>query len=285
MRCGDVDIEVSAADGDGLRVTFKGESFEMRRARAASGSRYEVGGDASTFLWLRGDRALLGVRGELFPECRSREEAEAMTAFPEPFIARGNEPGWRLELTSERVDLLADYGDLRVRAVAPPTEMTVDGRRYQVGGEHDLSIRVVDELCEDDATGMPYPFRVTIEVDGRTLRGCGGEPRSLFERYEWVVDEIGGESIDPRSRASLVFEEGRLTGTASCNEYTARYLVTGEGLTIEPGALTRRACPQEILEQEDAFLAILREVSRFSLAEDGALILHGNYGRSITAHR
>lgn len=38
-------------------------------------------------------------------------------------------------------------------------------------GEQALTVTVTDEVCADDMTGMPYPTRVVVELEGRELRG------------------------------------------------------------------------------------------------------------------
>jgi heat shock protein HslJ len=77
-------------------------------------------------------------------------------------------------------------------------------------------------------------------------------------------------------------EDGRLSGRAACNRYTAGYELGGEGLTIERPAVTRMACREPRLMLEGRFLQLLKSVNRFDIGEDGELILIGASGR-ITA--
>jgi len=50
-------------------------------------------------------------------------------------------------------------------------------------------------------------------------------------------------------------------------------------------ATTRKLCAPSLMAQEDRFLDVLRNVSRFEISPDGALILHTGDGRTITARR
>lgn len=62
-------------------------------------------------------------------------------------------------------------------------------------------------------------------------------------------------------------DEGRLSGSASCNRYRASFTQTDAALTIEEAASTRRFCstPDGIMQQEQAFLAVLPEVATYSI--------------------
>ena len=48
---------------------------------------------------------------------------------------------------------------------------------------------------------------------------------------------------------------------------------------------TMRGCSPALMRQEQAFLTALRDVRRFELAADGALVLHATDGTTITARR
>jgi uncharacterized lipoprotein YbaY len=52
-----------------LQLTVEGERFELYETITASGSRYEAVDDASTYVWFKGPRATLTVRGVTYPEC------------------------------------------------------------------------------------------------------------------------------------------------------------------------------------------------------------------------
>jgi heat shock protein HslJ/uncharacterized lipoprotein YbaY len=202
---------------------------------------------------------------------------------PDAVRARGHEPEWHLELGTE----LRFVGpDLRLEGSAPPAS-TVDGARTHAGTVNGRSIRVTlaPRVCRDTMSGMPYPLSAEVVVSGRTFRGCGGEPDALLIGAEWVVEDIAGRMID-RSRATLDFGvDGRLAGRASCNAYTTSYRLTGETLTIGPTATTRLSCSPALMEQERLFLDILQRVRRFEITDTGALVLHDDGGRRITARR
>src|SRR5690606_6437456 len=206
---------------------------------------------------------------------------------PASWSAAGNEPGWRLTVDNEQMSLLWNYGENQASLPrAEPTIITNGGRRYHArNDEHDLRVDVTDRLCRDTMTGMPYPGEVTLTIDGETLSGCGGSPRSLL-MGEWIVEDIGGKGIIDDSRATLNFgDDGRLSGRASCNTYGASWRLSGEGLSIEQPYATRMACAPALNNQEQEFLAYLESTHHFDISDDGALILHSVDGGTITARR
>lgn len=52
-----------------LQLSAGGDTFELHETVTASGARYEAVNDTRTFVWFKGQRATLSVRGELYPEC------------------------------------------------------------------------------------------------------------------------------------------------------------------------------------------------------------------------
>jgi heat shock protein HslJ len=202
------------------------------------------------------------------------------------FRARGNEPGWRLDVDGGTMTLVTQSGR-RLAAPTPAAQRTDAFTRYAARADgSDLTVTVRERLCRDTMTGMPHPSAVEVILDGRTLNGCGGEPASLLQGREWVVEYVNGKGIIDRSRATLNFgANGRLSGRVSCNNYTAQYTLTGEGLTVDKVAGTTLACPPDLMTQEALFLDVLRNVRRFDLTPDGALVLQTDDRRTITARR
>ena len=202
------------------------------------------------------------------------------------FTAMGNEPGWRLDIGGGRMVLTIDYGATTMSMPTPSPEPVPGGRAY-IADEAGRPVRVTvtDRICDDTMTGMPRPATVSIEFDGRKLDGCGGEPASLLRGGAWVVESIDGAPSIPDAKPTVTFgDDGSLSGHATCNGYSGTYLLTGEGLTVSRLVSTMKACPSQ-QQQEDAFLAILREVLRFERPPEGALVLHTAGGRTIRGRR
>lgn len=137
------------------------------------GGRY--GGDG-VIVWLKGDVALLSVDDTSFPPCQiNRRESiwEHAKLSGVDFRAVGNEPGWHMDIRDgDRISLTYDYGEHALEVPAPEPEVDADQRRteYRAGL---LVIQIIGETCHDTMSGEAFDARVTLQLEGRELHGCG----------------------------------------------------------------------------------------------------------------
>lgn len=202
-----------------------------------------------------------------------------------PFRARGNEPGWMLEFSDEQLQLSLDYGARELEATLPAPVVTDGTRVYQLP-EQNLSIRISEHPCNDSMTGMPYPSTVVLEFEDRRLNGCGGEPSALLAGDEWTVRSLAGEPVPDEVSVTIHFlDDDRVAGSSGCNRFMGGYALTGEGLSFGQIAGTMMACPEQQMETEQRFLALLQAVNRFAIAPDGGLLLITADEERISAER
>ena len=92
-----------------------------------------------------------------------------------PFMkANGSEPGWYLELYTDRLFWVTNYGEDTIRAAIEGSPST---STYTMPIKHkkvtqSLTINVKKEQCGDDA-GRFHPHSVTIKWGTSEFRGCG----------------------------------------------------------------------------------------------------------------
>ncbi|UHD14696.1 META domain-containing protein [Thiocapsa bogorovii] len=278
LVCGDQPIRVGFLE-DRMRLQVGDRTFDLRQAVSGSGARYVALADPATSFWNKGDRGMLEIAGTAYPECIPAEAAKT------PFRATGNEPFWSLELTDKRVELNTDLGETRINVALTEQELLEDGRRYRnLIEDGNLVVSIFDRPCVDTMSGMPHPATVEIQLDDRRLEGCGGDPATLLQGPEWVVEDIGGGGIIDRSRVTLNFgADGRLWGRASCNTYQGEYTLTGESLTLTLSATTMMACAPALMHQERKVLDLLVRIRAFELDPTGALIFKTDDGQTLLA--
>lgn len=104
------------------------------------------------------------------------------------------------------------------------------------------------------------------------LAGCAATGKTL-DGTSWKLDRYQDENGDMTSVKSdtivtALFQGDKVTGIASCNNYSSSYQVSGNRLTFGPAATTRKMCtdPLGIMKQEDAFLTSLEQVKTFKLS-------------------
>ncbi|MCP4358634.1 MAG: META domain-containing protein [Chloroflexi bacterium] len=93
---------------------------------------------------------------------------------------------------------------------------------------------------------------------------------TLWQAIGYNNGKRGVISLVEGTEITAVFsKDGRLSGSSGCNNYTSSYTVEGENLTIsEQMTVTRRACPPEIGEQENAYLAALLQAATYRIEGD-----------------
>lgn len=123
------------------------------------------------------------------------------------------------------------------------------------------------------------------DMPGAQTISYGGDLSAALTGGEWVVEDVDGGGVIDNARGTLVFgADGRVAGRAFCNQYSARYTVSGGALTIDRAAATKMACAPALMDLENKFLGALSAVRGYSLTADGALSLSGG-GRTIKARR
>ena len=274
-QCGDhrlsvvFDDETAQMDADGRQVT-------LRQTVTASGARYEAPDDPGTWIWNKGRDLTASLAGTELPPCVPEEDDA------EGFTARGNEPGWRVDLSGEDARIRVQDGTDETLPL-PEAEQTAGGRRYALEGGGVLT--VTDGLCHDTMTGLPHPARASLTWEGREMQGCAGAPRELLEGAEWQVEDVGGGGIIDNSHITIAFEGDRAAGSAGCNRWFAAVNLTGEGMTFGPAGSTMMACPEALMQQERRFLEALAGVSGFDIDETGALLLKAGDATVVRARR
>ncbi len=106
-------------------------------------------------------------------------------------------------------------------------------------------------------------------------------PATTLAGTNWTltsIEALGAESGTlPGADITLDFSaDGQANGAAGCNTYNGTYTLTGETLTFGPLITTRMMCPEPIMKQEQAYLAMLanpstvkQETDRLTLTFDG----------------
>jgi heat shock protein HslJ len=153
-------------------------------------------------------------------------------------------------------------------------------------------------IMEQEAAYLAALRRVAgfeLAPDALVLRDTGGalllrfapQAQTPLEGTTWqaqaynngrggVVSLVAGTEITAR------FADGRVTGSAGCNRYTAPYTLAGATLQLgAPAATTRRLCrtPPGRMEQERAYLAALLTAQTYRIEGNRLLLLTADGAR------
>lgn len=121
---------------------------------------------------------------------------------------------------------------------------------------------------------------VTYKVDAKqlTLSDAGGKELAAFSAQStvlagtsWIVTGYNNGkqavvSVMAGTELTANFgADGKLTGSAGCNNYTAGYQTEGPKISIGPVATTRKACEPPVMDQEQQYLAALQSTAAYRI--------------------
>lgn len=207
---------------------------------------------------------------------------------PRPdYVARGNEPGWRIDIIGGRLIYNGNDGETRIAAPVPAPQPTASGRRYVTDR---LEMVIAEVGCVDTMSGQRFSDTVEVVVDGKALKGCGGSERTEtsidLDRSHWRFVSINGVAVDPTGRpAELRFADGSMSGSAGCNRFIGDYTLIGDVLNAPQLAGTRMGCFGAHERQEMDFLKLMQTEVLVTLDRNGRLILNNQRGSTAILER
>ncbi len=100
----------------------------------------------------------------------------------------------------------------------------------------------------------------------------------------WTLTALNGQALLPATSVTAEFnnEEGTVSGSSGCNNYTAAFESDGSNITINmsPAAMTLMACAEPIMAQESAYLEALGAATTYAISED-QLSLYDTGGNAV----
>ncbi|GGZ28822.1 hypothetical protein GCM10007049_22330 [Echinicola pacifica] len=100
-------------------------------------------------------------------------------------------------------------------------------------------------------------------------------PLDLLTGNNWILSSLTGGGLDMFKGAlpSLGFSDGgKLNGFSGCNNFSGDFELSGTGIDLDPGAITKKACEGD---GESKFLGALKDVSNFKIAKDKLTLMDG----------
>ncbi|MCE5299089.1 MAG: META domain-containing protein [Methanoregulaceae archaeon] len=126
-------------------------------------------------------------------------------------------------------------------------------------------------------TAQPTPM--TTQAAPQTLTGVTW--------YLVAFDSGGGSlSVKPGTQITAFFDtQGKVSGSAGCNQYTASYESTLNGLSIGAPATTKMSCsdPAGIMNQETLYLTTIQGSSGYSISGN-TLTVQDSGGKAILTY-
>lgn len=132
-------------------------------------------------------------------------------------------------------------------------------------------------------------FAVVITISAILLNACAGSsPADTpdLEETTWVLTAHNDNRPVEGTQPTIQFEDGQVSGNASCNHYGGSYRIKGNAISFSNLFNTEMACmdPEGVMEQERSYLELLGAAQRFELV-DGVLTIFAGPAGTMTFER
>ena len=119
---------------------------------------------------------------------------------------------------------------------------------------------------------------VTSNATGPSLEDTSWQATGINNGRGGVV------SSATTTRVIAMFTDGKVSGSAGCNNYSASYEISDSQITIGPARMTRRQCaePEGIMAQEQEFLQALAAATQYTLTADRLELRDNNGSLQVT---
>ncbi len=131
--------------------------------------------------------------------------------------------------------------------------------------------------------GAPTKVEILVQppAGGRPVRPKADAASPPLEGTVWTLVELGGKPpVDgPGARTAelaLDSETHGIAGSTGCNRFMGTYALADGKLSLLPGGMTMMACPEDVMAQEQAFLAALRSATGYRIAGGRLELLAGD---------
>ena len=129
------------------------------------------------------------------------------------------------------------------------------------------------------------------------VAGCAGKSGPDKKTLPTIADQVwiltGGDPevltlpLSDKRPITLQIEGEIASGFSGCNQYNAPCTIKGDGITLGPMSLTKRACPDN-MQAEEAFIAALSAAAHYRIeahtltivTTDGQSLIFGRDGEA-----
>lgn len=201
----------------------------------------------------------------------------------QPYRALGTQPFWSLTIDGQTIRYEPASGTA-ITLPSPRPIVGFNGERYVT---RRLTVDITHAKCSDGISDRSYRDTVVLSVDGRKLRGCGGEaasPTTLLEGG-WTIRSVAGRQPVADTRPEVRFEGTRINGTTGCNNFGGTFRFERGHLTTGALITTRRACIGPVNAQEQNLLKLLGQRLSVSRGSGNTLRMSGRSGQTLVLVR
>ena len=94
----------------------------------------------------------------------------------------------------------------------------------------------------------------------------------------WTLAELNGKPAEPgegKTAHLVMHKKGQLSGSTGCNTLAGSYIASMGGLQFTPAATTMKMCTLGVMQQEQAFLGVLKATTNYRIDGETLELLNG----------
>jgi heat shock protein HslJ len=196
------------------------------------------------------------------------------------FLGRGTEPSWTLKVSRTSISFRDQSG--RIEDKIDPAYFS-NGADGYMSDKISFSTNLIE--CFDGKLGRHFSHTVTVQVRGRTLRGCGGlavtSQHDHLAKTNWRLERIDGRAPVGNAMTHIRFSQGRMIAFVGCNRLSRDYSHKNGEIVVGSLQTTNFACSDLEKQQERRFLEIFGQRARLEFDRIGQLVIQHPAGGTI----
>lgn len=204
---------------------------------------------------------------------KTTSDEEDLTVY---FKATGNEPFWGLKIGKDKTvftSLIEGMESISFKSVEPIRAMDANVKMYKLNnGKTSATVTIQQFDCQDSMSGEKSPYTVKVEINGKTLNGCGKYITDYRLHDIWVLEELNGKKVSLTDfqrelpRIEIHAAENRFMGFGGCNSISGSIFYEKDLLRFSNMISTLMACAPG--NKEDEFTKALQSTTTYTVGNN-----------------
>lgn len=127
---------------------------------------------------------------------------------------------------------------------------------------------------------ITFPVVVLVALSFALVPATGARNGDGLAGTQWQLVSVNDSPVADSTVTLLFGDDGRAFGSGGCNSYITTYTLDGGSISFGQVASTRKACAEDIMGLESAYLAALGAATGYEVAGDQLVIVYGD-GESL----
>ncbi|WP_233209660.1 META domain-containing protein [Flavobacterium sp. 9] len=204
---------------------------------------------------------------------KATSDEEDLTVY---FKATGNEPFWGLKIGKDKTvftSLIEGMESVSFKSVEPIRAMDANVKMYRLdNGKTTATVTIQQFDCQDSMSGEKSPYTVKVEINNKTLNGCGKYITDYRLHDIWVLEELNGKKVALTDfqrelpRIEIHAADNKFMGFGGCNSIGGTIFYEKDLLRFSNVISTLMACAPG--NKEGEFVTALQSTTTYNIGNN-----------------